>query len=55
MPPGNLEAPLLVESVALHRGMVTVGTRPGLGADPDPAVLARYPYHAASARPFYLT
>lgn len=55
MPPGSLEAPLLVESVALNRGMVTVGTRPGLGADPDPAVLARYPYHAASARAFYLT
>jgi hypothetical protein len=36
--------------------MVTVGARlPGLGTDPDPAVLARYPYQAASARPFYLT
>jgi L-alanine-DL-glutamate epimerase-like enolase superfamily enzyme len=54
MPPGDLEAPLLGEPIVLRRGVVAVGARPGLGADPDPSVLARYPYHAASARPFYL-
>ena len=29
--------------------------RPGLGADPNPEVRARYPYQRATARPFYLT
>jgi L-alanine-DL-glutamate epimerase-like enolase superfamily enzyme len=32
-----------------------VPDRPGLGADPDPSLLSRYPYQAAAARPFYLT
>jgi L-alanine-DL-glutamate epimerase-like enolase superfamily enzyme len=54
-PPGTLEAPLLAEPILCERGMVRVGTRPGLGADPDPDVLARYPYGRDAARPFYLT
>jgi L-alanine-DL-glutamate epimerase-like enolase superfamily enzyme len=54
-PPGELEAPLLAEPIRCARGAVTVPGRPGLGADPDPDVVARYPYARQAARPFYLT
>jgi L-alanine-DL-glutamate epimerase-like enolase superfamily enzyme len=54
-PPGDLEAPLLAEPVRRVGGAVLVSDRPGLGADPNPDVLTRYPYGAAGARPFYLT
>jgi L-alanine-DL-glutamate epimerase-like enolase superfamily enzyme len=53
-PPGTLEAPLTAEPIRCVAGTVSVPDRPGLGADPDPEVLARYPYSRASARPFYL-
>jgi len=55
-PPGELEAPLLAEPIR-HTGgsIVTIPDRPGLGADPNPEVFARYPYGRAPARPFYLT
>ena len=36
-------------------GMVSLEDRPGLGADPDPDVIARHPYSREGARPFYLT
>jgi L-alanine-DL-glutamate epimerase-like enolase superfamily enzyme len=36
-------------------GFVSVPERPGLGADPDPDVVARFPYRREGARPFYLT
>jgi L-alanine-DL-glutamate epimerase-like enolase superfamily enzyme len=35
-------------------GRVGVDDRPGLGADPDPDVIARHPYSPERARPFYL-
>jgi len=54
-PPGSLEASLTAEPLVCRHGVVTVPDRPGLGADPDPAVLARYPYDRSGARPFYLT
>jgi len=54
-PPGDLEAPLIAEPVRRVGALVAVSDRPGLGADPDPDVLRRYPYGAAGARPFYLT
>ncbi len=54
-PPGTLEAPLLAEPIRCHGGFVDVPARAGLGADPDPAVLSRYPYCREGARPFYLT
>ncbi|OLC17276.1 MAG: hypothetical protein AUH29_02520 [Candidatus Rokubacteria bacterium 13_1_40CM_69_27] len=54
-PPVDLEAPLLAEPIRCRDGFVTVGERPGLGADPNPEVLARDPYQRATARPFYLT
>jgi L-alanine-DL-glutamate epimerase-like enolase superfamily enzyme len=49
-----LEAPLLQEPVRCADGRADVGDRPGLGADPDPDVIARYPYRAAAARAFVL-
>src|SRR5207249_2106573 len=52
-PPGELETPLLAEPVRREGGEVAVAERPGLGADPNPDVLARYPYGATAARPFY--
>jgi L-alanine-DL-glutamate epimerase-like enolase superfamily enzyme len=55
MPPGRLERPLTREPIEADRGSVRAPERPGLGADPDPDVLARYPYEGARARPFYLT
>ncbi len=55
-PPGELEAPLLAEPIRCPDGSaVVVSDRPGLGADPNPDVLARYPYQGAAARPLYLT
>jgi L-alanine-DL-glutamate epimerase-like enolase superfamily enzyme len=55
MPPGDLEAPLLAEPIRCAGGVVAVTDRPGLGADPDPAVVDRYPFSRAASRPFYLT
>jgi L-alanine-DL-glutamate epimerase-like enolase superfamily enzyme len=55
MPPGELEAPLLAEPIRCRDGFVAPGDRPGLGADPDPGVLARYAYRPDAVRPFYLT
>jgi L-alanine-DL-glutamate epimerase-like enolase superfamily enzyme len=54
-PPFELEAPLMAEPLRCVDGHVGVPERPGLGADPDPAVLERYPYRRDAARPFYLT
>ena len=54
-PPFELETPLLAEPLRPVHGHVGVSERPGLGADPDPAVLERYPYRREAARPFYLT
>ena len=53
-PPGELDAPLLAEPIRSSDGFLSVSDRPGLGADPDPGVLARYPYGREGARPFYL-
>jgi L-alanine-DL-glutamate epimerase-like enolase superfamily enzyme len=53
-PPGDLEAPLLREPIRCADGWVAAGDRPGLGADPDPDTLQRYPYSGEHARPFYL-
>jgi L-alanine-DL-glutamate epimerase-like enolase superfamily enzyme len=55
VPPGQLAAPLLAEPIRHAGGAVTVPDRPGLGADPDPDVLAHHAYAPAAARPFYLT
>ncbi|MGH7277411.1 MAG: mandelate racemase/muconate lactonizing enzyme family protein [Candidatus Rokuibacteriota bacterium] len=52
-PPGELEAPLVAEAIRLVDGHVAVPMRPGLGADPDPDVLARYAYRPDRARPLY--
>ncbi len=54
-PPGDLEAPLLLDPPVCRAGLVGVSERPGLGADPNPQALTRYPYDRAAARPFYLT
>jgi len=54
-PGATLETPITTEPLLCRGGVVTVPDRPGLGADPDPDVLARYPYDRAAARPFYLT
>jgi L-alanine-DL-glutamate epimerase-like enolase superfamily enzyme len=53
-PPGALEADLLAEPIRCVDGRVAAPRAPGLGADPDPGVIARYPYGRAAARPFYL-
>ncbi|MBI2219082.1 MAG: mandelate racemase/muconate lactonizing enzyme family protein [Candidatus Rokubacteria bacterium] len=53
-PPGELEAPLTAEPIRCVDGWVAVGDRPGLGADPDPDVIQRYPYSGEKAKPFYL-
>lgn len=53
-PPGQLDASLTAEPVACVDGWVAPPDRPGLGADPAPDVLERYPYRRDSARPFYL-
>jgi L-alanine-DL-glutamate epimerase-like enolase superfamily enzyme len=54
-PPGDLEAPLLQDPPRCVGGHVAVSARPGLGADPNPDVLTRYPYGVDGPRPFYLT
>jgi L-alanine-DL-glutamate epimerase-like enolase superfamily enzyme len=54
MPPGQLAASLLAEPIRVSGGAVAVPDRPGLGADPDPEVLARHAYTREAARPFYL-
>jgi L-alanine-DL-glutamate epimerase-like enolase superfamily enzyme len=54
MPPGRLEA-ALCPPIRCVDGYVSAPEVPGLGADPDPDVIARYPYSGASARPFILT
>lgn len=54
-PPGQLAAPILAEPIRFSGGAFTLPERPGLGADPDPDVIARYPYRREAARPFYLT
>jgi L-alanine-DL-glutamate epimerase-like enolase superfamily enzyme len=54
-PPGELTPALLAHPLRCVDGFVTVPDRPGLGADPDPDVLARFPYRREGARPFYLT
>lgn len=54
-PGTSLVASLTAEPIRFAGGAVSVPDRPGLGADPDPSLLARYPYQAAAARPFYLT
>jgi len=54
--PGTpLVASLIAEPIRAAGGAVSVPDRSGLGADPDPSLLSRYPYQAAAARPFYLT
>jgi L-alanine-DL-glutamate epimerase-like enolase superfamily enzyme len=53
-PPGDLESPLVAEPIRCVNGFVTASSRPGLGADPDPAVLTRYAYDRDRARPLYL-
>ena len=54
-PPFELQAPLVAEPLRCVDGHVGVPERPGLGADPDPAVLERFPYRREDSRPFYLT
>jgi D-galactarolactone cycloisomerase len=54
-PPGELEASVLATPIRCRDGWVGVPEAPGLGADPDPDVLRRYPYGREAARPFYLT
>src|SRR5882724_9450208 len=51
-PPGELAASILAEPIRFTGGAVKVSDRPGLGADPDPEVIARYPYRREAARPF---
>lgn len=53
-PPGELEASLTAEPIRCRDGRVRVPEGPGLGADPDPDVLARYPYGREPARAFIL-
>ncbi|HEX2438309.1 MAG TPA: mandelate racemase/muconate lactonizing enzyme family protein [Methylomirabilota bacterium] len=55
MPPGELAAPLLETPIRMNGGTVAPPAGPGLGADPDPAVLRMYAYAPDAVRPFYLT
>jgi L-alanine-DL-glutamate epimerase-like enolase superfamily enzyme len=55
LPPGHLVAPLTAEPIRSGGVGLSVPDRPGLGADPDPDVLARYPFGREAARPFILT
>jgi L-alanine-DL-glutamate epimerase-like enolase superfamily enzyme len=52
---GALTPSLLQAPLRCVNGLVSVDDRPGLGADPDPDVIARHPYSREGARPFYLT
>jgi D-galactarolactone cycloisomerase len=54
-PPGTLETPLLATPVRCVDGMVSVPEGPGLGADPNPEAIARYPYARPGAKAFILT
>src|SRR5499426_806305 len=54
-PATDLAVPLMAAPPRFEGGFVAVPSRPGLGADPDLEVLARYPYRPDAARPFYLT
>ena len=54
-PSVDLAAPLLAEPIRRSGGAISVPEGPGLSADPDPDVLARFPYRREAARPFYLT
>src|SRR5439155_855263 len=49
-PSVDLVAPLLAEPIRRSGGAISVPAGPGLGADPDPDVLARYPYRREAAR-----
>jgi D-galactarolactone cycloisomerase len=55
LPPGHLVAPLLAAPIRVAAGAARVPEAPGLGADPDPDVLRRYPFGREGARPFILT
>ena len=55
VPGDRARGPLIADPPRFGGGFVTVPSRAGLGADPDPAILSRYPYRADAARPFYLT
>jgi D-galactarolactone cycloisomerase len=52
---GELSPALLQSPIRCVNGTVSVEDRPGLGADPDPDVIAHHPYSREGARPFYLT
>jgi L-alanine-DL-glutamate epimerase-like enolase superfamily enzyme len=54
-PSGELAPSLSKAPIRCAAGRVSIEDRPGLGADPDPDVMARHPYSPAGARPFYLT
>jgi L-alanine-DL-glutamate epimerase-like enolase superfamily enzyme len=53
-PATPLAVPLLAEPIRIEGGTAAVPAGPGLGADPDPDVLARFPYRPDTARPLYL-
>ena len=52
---GELAPALLRSPLRCAGGRLAIDDRPGLGADPDPDVIARHPYSREGARPFYLT
>jgi L-alanine-DL-glutamate epimerase-like enolase superfamily enzyme len=54
-PSGELAPSLSKSPIRSVAGLVSIEDRPGLGADPDPDVIARHPYSRDGARPFYLT
>ena len=54
-PGAALDAPLLAEPLRCVDGYVEIAERPGFGADPDPAVIARYAYQSGAGKPFDLT
>ncbi len=54
-PPGRLDPPLLEQPIVCVDGHVAPPAGPGLGADPDPGVLARHAYQREGARPLDLT
>jgi L-alanine-DL-glutamate epimerase-like enolase superfamily enzyme len=54
-PAGELSPSLSRVPIRCVAGTVSIEDRPGLGADPDPDVIARHPYSREGARPFYLT
>jgi L-alanine-DL-glutamate epimerase-like enolase superfamily enzyme len=51
---GELAPSLMLTPLRCVDGRVGVDDRPGLGADPDPDVIARHPYSPERARPFSL-